>query len=161
MLKKCERCGKEFDARDPKHKTCQQCFRERGYIPEELLLHSYYNSKGNLVEEIFIGVPERLAGIFHYDGLKNTQARYFYNKALQAKEIALRKEFDSARPILNECIPEMKGKLNRGVKGFTQSFANFLTHHLSSVKDERALEAFHKHLKSVLDYLPREKKEER
>ncbi|MFQ6052028.1 MAG: hypothetical protein ACE5K4_10080 [Candidatus Hydrothermarchaeota archaeon] len=157
MLKKCERCGKEFDARDPTHKICQGCFRERnkGYIPEELLIRSYFNDRGNFIEDIFIDIPERLANIFHYDGLKNTQARYFYNKILRAKEIALREGFDSARPILNECVPEIQGKLNRRISGFTESFASFLKHHLSSIKDERTLEAFYKHIKSVLDFLPR------
>ena len=158
MRKKCEKCGKEFEARQPHFKICPDCYfsrRKTGLSPE-LLLKSYYDEEGNLLKEVFIGVPQNLAEIFSKDDLSTKQLRDFHLLILRARNKAFLQGIDVAKPILWECWRNASYQLKRGV--IPQSFAQFLEHHLDlAEKDEKMLDGFCQHLQSILAYFPKEK----
>lgn len=158
MRKTCESCGKEFEARDPRHKTCYDCFRASSSVgrSEIPLLSDYFDEKGNLTKDVFVETPKRIANILQHDRVSMKSVRSFYNKILQARERTRLKDFNSAKPVLYELYSEIDDKLNRNVKGFPRSLAVFLRHHLSlAEKNENMLEGFYKHLRAVISYLPR------
>jgi CRISPR/Cas system CSM-associated protein Csm2 small subunit len=155
MKKRCERCGKEFKASQPHFKYCSNCFS----IPEDkkdfskLLLKAYYDPKGNMLKEIYIDIPKKLADNFAKDKLGTKQLRDFHQKILKARNKALLKGIDVARPILYECQRDIEYQLKRGV--IPHNFAQFMKHHLSlAEKDERSLEGFFQHLDSIVCYFP-------
>jgi CRISPR/Cas system CSM-associated protein Csm2 small subunit len=151
MIRECERCGEEFESRDPKHKTCRDCHFHPDKAVEKLLLEKYYDEKGNLLEEVYLGIPEKLAKIFHFDKLTSTQGRLFYEKILRAKEVTSYRKYEEAMPLLNRCWAEIDDKINREVRGFPASFALFLKHHLSiAKKNEENLKGFCEHFYAVL-----------
>lgn len=156
MFKKCKRCGREFEPAQPKFVLCQDCFRSHQNLPENLLLKSYYDKDGNLLKEVFIGVPETLARVLHYDGLKIKQLRDFYQKILGARTKAFLKGINAARSKLYECQRDGVYQLKRDV--IPKSFSQFLEYHISlAEKGENMLEGFYQHFESVVAYYPREK----
>jgi len=158
MRRKCEKCGKEFEAHKPHFKICPDCYarQKKTSLSSELLLKSYYDEKSNLLKEIFIGIPESLADFFYRDGLATKQLRDFHLVILRARNKALLQGINAARPILWECQRNAAYQLKRGV--IPQSFTQFLEHHLTlAEKDEKMLDGFCQHLQSILAYFPKEK----
>lgn len=167
MHKICERCGNEFRPRDPKFNICQDCHFTPDKAVTGLLLQEYYDTTGAMIcDKIYVEVPQKLAKIFHYDGLTETQVHSIYEKILRAKEISSYKGFTYAKPILSKLYPEIEEKLKREIKKdkkpvFPQSFAIFLKHHLNlALKNEKNLKGFCEHLYSVIAFLPKEKQKE-
>ncbi len=155
MKKRCEKCGKEFEARRPEFEICPHCYssQKRSDISSELLLKSYYNEEGNLLKEVFIGIPEEIAKIFAKDGLATKQLRDFHLKILKSRTKANLKGIRATRPILYECHRDVEYQLKRGIA--PQSFVQFMKHHLAlAEKDEKALEGFYQHLDSIVCYFP-------
>ena len=162
MKRKCEQCQKEFEPVQPHFRLCPDCFSSSWHKKDtlsELLLKSYYDLKNNLVKEVFIGVPESLARVFARSrpSLKSTQLRDFYQKILKARNKALLKDINAARPILYECQRDAAYQVNRGV--IPESFSQFLEHHIAlAEKDEQSLEGFYQHVNSLVCYFPKEQK---
>lgn len=173
-MKKCEICGKDFEPKESYHRKCPECFRSdgpqgknsyahRGSPPsekaepiEKLFLKSYYDQKGDLLEAIFIDIPEKLAAFFSKHGLKTKQLREFFKRASHARNIALLKGIDASRSILNECIPHAKYQTERKI--IPVSFKKFIDHHIPIAKEsEKMLEGFYKHFDSIVCYFPKEK----
>lgn len=159
MKKKCEKCGKEFEARQPHFKYCSNCFSPQKHevnLSTALLLKDYHDSKGNLLREVFIETPEKLAIIFAKDNMATKQLRDFFQKILKARNKALLQGMDKAKPILYECRRDTVYQLKRGV--IPSSFNSFLEHHLSlAEKDEKSLDGFCQHFESIVAYFPKEK----
>lgn len=158
MKKRCEKCGREFEARRPDFKICPRCHssQKRSDVPSELLLKYYYDEDENFLREVFLSIPEDLAKIFAKDGLAAKQLRDFYQVILRARNKALLQGISVARPILFECQRNAAYQLKRGV--IPQSFNHFLKHHLAlAEKDEKSLDGFCQHLESIVAYFPKEK----
>lgn len=159
MKKRCEKCGTEFEALQSFHKYCRKCFSpksDRTDISQDLFLKDYYDQKGNLLKDVFVGVPERLSIIFAKDNLANKQLRDFFQKILRARNKALIKGIDAVRPVLFACKRDAVYQLKRRV--ISQNFCKFLEHHLSlAEKDERMLDGFCQHFESVIAYYPKDK----
>ncbi len=161
MRKKCENCGREFEAIQPHFKVCPDCFsfhKPRRSDISELLLKAYYNEENNLLKEVFIGVPEELARIFAYSKppLATKQLRDFHLVILRARNKALIQGIDIARSILWECRRNVAYHLKRGI--IPRSFKDFLEHHLALAEgNERMLDGFCQHLESIVAYFPKEK----
>lgn len=156
MRKKCEKCSREFEARQSYFKLCPDCFsssQHRTRDISELLLKSYYDQENNLVKEVFISVSEELAKIFYRDELAHKQLYDFKKKILKARNIARLKGIEKARPILLKCIPEGECQFKRGY--IPRSFKEFLEYHIPiAEKDTKALEGFYEHFESIYMYFP-------
>lgn len=160
MKKKCESCGRLFEAKEDFHRKCPECFsgqKPKTYsLPPELLLKSYYDSGGNLLKEVFIGVPEKLAKIFADEGLRAKQLRDFHSLVSKARSKSVLKGIASAKHLLYECQKHSAYQLER--EKIPECFQNFLTHHISiAEKDEKTIEGFYQHLDSIVCYFPKEK----
>lgn len=160
MLKKCEKCGKEFEARQPHFKLCPDCFSSLQYKLtdiSDLLLKSYYEKQEPL-KEVYVGIPQQIANIFANSkpSLGTKQLRDFHHKVLKARTKANLKGIGAAKYILYECQRDIEYQLKREV--IPQSFAQFMKHHLAlAEKDEKSLEGFYQHLDSIVCYFPRKK----
>lgn len=158
MKKKCEKCGKEFEAKEMYFRFCPNCFQASQSVPDlpsELLLKDYYDQDGHPVKEVYIDTPQKIANVFVKSkpqlGLK--QLRDFHRKILKAKTNSILKGIEAARPILYECHRDIEYQLKREV--IPESFAQFMKHHLAlAEKDEKSLEGFFQHLDSILCYFP-------
>jgi len=158
MKKKCEKCGKEFEAYQENFRFCPACFspRKKSTLSPELLIQNYYDKKGNPLKEIYIGIPEELANIFERDGLGTKQLRDFHQRILKARNKAVLKGIEAARQELYECVAHCKYQLQR--EKIPETFAQFIKHHLSMAeRDEKSLEGFYHHFDSVVCYFPRKK----
>ncbi len=158
MKKRCERCGREFEPREPHHRFCPNCLSSpQREVPNitGLLLKAYYDQKGHILKDIYIDCPQKLATIFFNSRppLAIKQLRDVHRKILKAKTKALLKGIDSARSILYECQRDLEYQLKRNV--IPESFVQFMKHHLAlAEKDEKSLEGFFKHLDSMVCYFP-------
>ena len=164
MQKKCEKCGKMFEAKQEYYKVCYECNiakqskNERGEksLLSDLLLKSYFYEKGNLVKEIFLDIPDKIAKKLYQDhpSLKMKQLRDFYSIISNARTSALLKGIDSVRSILWQCATKLEYQLKREI--IPQSFVDFMRHHLKlAEKDEKHLDAFYQHLDSIVCYFPK------
>lgn len=157
MRKKCEKCGKEFEARQPHFRQCPDCFSPPHQDTDisKLLLKSYYDLNGNPLREIYIDTPKKLAELFadSRPALGTKQLRDFHQAILKARKRAMLKGMGVARPLLYECQRDLEYQLKRRV--IPQNFAQFMKHHLAiAEKDEKSLEGFYQHLDSVVCYFP-------
>ncbi|MDD5007503.1 MAG: type III-A CRISPR-associated protein Csm2 [Syntrophorhabdaceae bacterium] len=169
MKKKCERCGREFEARESFHRFCPGCFQPQGQstggpprqaatVPQELLLASYYDGEANPLKQVYIGVPERLALLFAKDSppLGTKQLRDFLQVILKARNKMLLSGIEAARPILYKCQADLEYQLKRGV--IPSSFGQFMKHHLTMAeRNGNALEGFYRHFDAVVCYFPAKK----
>lgn len=161
MRKKCENCRKEFEARQPHYRLCPDCFsssKDREINISELLLKSYYDQQGELLKEVYIGIPKKLALIFadSKPPLGSKQLRDFHSRILKARTKTNLKGINAARRILYECQRDVEYQLNRGI--IPHTFAQFMEHHLIlAEKDEKSLEGFYQHLDSIVCYFPSKK----
>jgi len=159
--KKCEKCGKFFEAKQEFLRICPQCFsdsaRRAFQLPPELLLKTYYDSEGNLLKEVFMGPPEEISKILARDDLAVKQLRDFHLLIARARNKAILKDINVARPLLYECQRNVEYQLKRKV--IPQSFGHFMKHHLAiAEKDEKNLEGFFQHLESVVAFYPTKEK---
>jgi len=160
MRKKCEKCGNFFDARESFHRLCPSCFSQNKLSGthiniSELLLDSYYDKDSHLLKAVFIDIPLKLANIFSNDKppLGTKQLRDFLGLILKARNKALFKGIDAARPILYKCQADLEYQLKRKV--IPDSFSRFMKHHISlAEKNEKLLDGFYQHLDSVVCYFP-------
>ena len=158
MKKKCERCGREFEPREPHHRFCPSCLSSaQREVPNitGLLLKTYYDQKGNILKDVYIDIPQRLANIFFNSrpSLAIKQLRDVHHKISDAKTKAILKGIDDARAILFKCQTDLEYQLKRNV--IPESFVQFMKHHLSlAEKDEKSLEGFFQHLDSIVCYFP-------
>lgn len=165
MKKKCEKCGKDFEATMSYYKVCNNCHMPQDKsVPESsinnLLLQSYHDASGNLIKEIFIDTPSQLAKIFANDkpNLASKQLREFYNIILRARNKSILKGVNVIMPILWECQRDAEYQLKRNV--IPRSFYKFLEHHIRIAgKDEKTLDGFCQHIQSIIAYYPKEKGE--
>jgi len=163
MRKKCLKCGKDFEARESYHKLCPDCHKGGKAFTEEnvfssLLLPAYYDTMGNLVKEVFLDTPKKLAAKFAEDAppLGTKQLRDFLNIILKARNKAIMKGIESARPTLYRCEADLEYQEKRKV--IPKSFADFMRYHLAkAAEDDRALEGFYQHLDSIVCYFPTKK----
>lgn len=160
MQKKCQKCGRIFEAKQEFFKECPECYKpskqKEQIFSSELLLENYYDSNGNILKEVIIGKPEKIANIFARDKLTVNQLRDFHSIISNARNKAILKDINHARQILWECQKNIDYQLKRGV--IPASFAQFMKHHLSiGEKDEKSLEGFYQHLDSIVCYFPKTK----
>lgn len=163
MRKKCEKCGKEFEARQPHFKLCPNCFSSSQKITtdiSDLLLKTYYDQQGELLKEVYIGIPQQLANIFANSkpSLGAKQLRDFHRRILKSRTKSHLKGITHAKCILYECQRDIEYQLKRRV--IPQSFGVFMKYHLALAEaDEKSLEGFYQHLDSIVCYFPvKEKK---
>jgi CRISPR/Cas system CSM-associated protein Csm2 small subunit len=158
MKKRCERCGREFEPREPHFRFCPNCFSSpKGETSDlsGLLLKRYYDQEGHPLKEVYIDVPQKLANLFFNSRpqLAIKQLRDVHRKILKAKTKAILKGIDPTRFILYECQRDLEYQLKRNV--IPESFAQFMKHHLAlAEKDEKSLEGFFKHLDAIVCYFP-------
>lgn len=159
--RKCEICGKAFIPKQVHHKTCYHCFSSSGIkiitacLPAELLLTTYYKGD-SLLKEIFIDIPKKLSNIFvnSRPPLASKQLRDFYQAIYRARNTALLKGIEVARPLLYACQRDVEYQLKRDV--IPESFCQFMKHHLKiAEKDEKTLSGFCEHLQSIIAYFPK------
>jgi len=161
MQKRCEMCGKMFEAKQEHFKICFECYRktqskskEKTSLPQDLLLKTYFDENGNLLKDIFIELPAKIAELLSRDGLKIKQLRDFYSIISGARTKALLKGIEIARPLLWQCVSKLEYQLKREI--IPQSFADFMKHHIElAQKDEKSLDAFYQHLDSIVCYFPK------
>lgn len=156
---RCKGCGKMFIPSKPYFKTCYSCYLKQpkqAPLSSDLLLQNYYDDNGNLVKEVFIGIPQRIADILAKDGLGTKQLRDFHALISRARNKSMLKGIDYVRPVLWECQKNAAYQAKRDI--ICQSFVRFLEHHLSiAEKSEENLEGFYQHFDSVVCYFPKEK----
>src|SRR3989304_7383919 len=125
MEKKCEKCNKQFEARQPRHRLCPNCFFPTKRGIEDSLVSNYYDDQGNLLKKVIIDIPQNLANIFEKDGLSIKQLRDFHAKILKARnKAALQKNMSVVKPILYKCQADVTYQLKR--KAIPQGFAEFM-----------------------------------
>lgn len=61
------------------------------------LLEAYYDKDGNMIKEIFIGIPQKVAEIFFRQGLAIKQLRDFHGAIAKARAKAMLKGIEAAR----------------------------------------------------------------
>lgn len=156
MRKKCEKCGKEFEAQQPHFKLCPNCFSSSRRIDiSALLLKSYYDRQGEPLKDVYIDIPQQLANIFASSkpSLGTKQLRDFHRRILKSRTKANLRGINSVKYILYECQRDIEYQLKRRV--IPRSFALFMKHHLALAEaDEKALEGFYQHLDSIVCYFP-------
>jgi CRISPR/Cas system CSM-associated protein Csm2 small subunit len=158
MKKKCERCGNEFEAREPHHRYCRNCIPSaQGEAPNlsGLLLKGYYDQKGQPLREIYLDVPQKLANAFFNSrpSLAIKQLRDVHRQISKAKTKAMLRGIDTARSLLYECQRDLEYQLKRNV--IPESFIQFMKHHIAlAEKNEKSLEGFFKHFDSIVCYYP-------
>ena len=148
MGKKCRKCGQIFD-----DSLCSRCAQYMRLEIKDLLLEDYYDNKGDLVKDVFIGVPEKLANFFasKHPKLSSKQLRDVHLQILKARNIAMLKGFNRARPILWECSNHIRYQAGRGL--VSREFEFFVKHHIDlAEKSEKMLEGFYKHIDAVVCY---------
>jgi len=124
-------------------------------LPVRLLLKTYYDSNGNLLKEVFIGVPEELAVVFAREKLTTKQLRDFFQTVLRARNTVRVYGIERARPILYKCKPHLVYQKKR--EKIPQSFLKFMEHHLElAEKDKKSLDGFYQHLDSIVCYFPKQ-----
>jgi len=163
MKKRCERCGKEFEATLPGHRLCPNCFSSwrkdppsREPLSAQMLLTAYHDKEGNALKEVFVGVPEKLASIFDRDGLAIKQLRDFHRRIAKARNVSVLKGIGPARPLLYECLAHTEYQLKR--EKIPGTFAQFVRHHVAlAEKDEKSIEGFFQHIDSVVCYFPKQR----
>jgi CRISPR/Cas system CSM-associated protein Csm2 small subunit len=158
MIKRCERCGREFEPKEPQFRFCSNCFsktRSETSDLSNLLLNAYYNPGGHPVKEVYIDVPQKLANLFFNSKpqLAIKQLRDVHRKILKAKTKALLHGIDPARSVLYECQRDLEYQFKRNI--IPECFIQFMKHHLTlAEKDEKSLEGFFQHLDSIVCYFP-------
>jgi len=161
MKKRCERCGREFEPREPHFRFCQNCFSSpqgETFNVSGLLLKTYFYGKGYILKDIYIDYPQKLANIFFNSRptLAIKQLRDVHRKILNAKTKAMLKGIDHAKPILYQCQTDLEYQLKRNI--IPDCFVQFMKHHLAlAEKDEKSLDGFFKHLDSIVCYFPTKK----
>jgi CRISPR/Cas system CSM-associated protein Csm2 small subunit len=156
MRKKCEKCGKEFEPRQPHFRMCPNCYspQKKFTLSSSLLLKAYFDSEGNFLKEVFIGTPEIIADILAKDNLAIKQLRDFHQIILKARNKALLHGINTARSILYGCRRDIGYQLKRNV--IPQSFSQFMEYHLElAEKNEEMLDGFLQHLESIVAYYPK------
>jgi CRISPR/Cas system CSM-associated protein Csm2 small subunit len=158
MKRRCEKCGKEFEAKEPHFRLCPNCFsspQSEASNLSGLLLKGYHDNKGHPLKEVYLDVPQKLANIFFNSKppLAIKQLRDIHRKILKAKTKALLKGIEPTRSILYECQKDIEYQRKRNI--IPESFSQFIKHHLAlAEKDEKSLEGFFQHLDSVVCYFP-------
>jgi len=157
MGKKCKICGQPFEPLQEHFELCPKCFRARGNKDstfKNLLLKTYFDENGNILEEIYIDIPQNIANIFKKENLTIKQLRDFFQIVSRARIYGMIK-IERAREILYQCRTKLEYQKSRGK--ITNSFYEFMKHHLEiACKDKEHLEAFYQHFDSIVCYFPRE-----
>jgi CRISPR/Cas system CSM-associated protein Csm2 small subunit len=172
-IKKCEKCGAQFEAREERHRTCPKCHREwmnagggggsataprfapapAQKMPSELLLKQYYDGEGNVLKEVFIGPPQKIATMLEAGGLSVVQLRNFFAMIGRAKNTAMLKGFKVSLKTLYQCNSQIEYQLKRDK--IKSDFADFMRHHLELAQQSKEnLEGFYDHLDSIVSYFP-------
>src|SRR4030042_1629875 len=120
MKKRCERCGREFEPREPHFRFCPNWFSSPQSEASNItgfLLKTYYDQKGHILKDIYIDCPQKLANIFFNSRppLAIKQLRDVHRKILKAKTKALLKGIDPARSILYECQRDLEYQLKKNI----------------------------------------------
>lgn len=137
---------------------CFNCAKQvrQATLDQNLLLQSYFDEAGNLLKEVFIDVPQKIAVDFYNQGLKIKQLRDFHSRIAFANKKSLLKGIDAARSLLWECRTHLEYQLKRNV--IPESFAEFVRNHIElAEKNEKNLEGFYEHLNSIVCFFPKER----
>ena len=161
MMKKCEKCGKTFEAKDPSFRTCYAC-HQVGQSTQSisntsikpLLLDSYYDVNKQYKKEVFIDIPKRIAELF-YEQIKVNQLRDFHQKILIIRNTAMRKGFEYAKTLLWKLPAEAEYQRKRTY--VSQNFVEFINHHVRlAEQNESNLEGFFQHMDCIVSFFPKQ-----
>jgi hypothetical protein len=160
----CEKCKKPFEAKKDYYRTCFKCSQaSQGNVIyldniNALLLKSYHDADGDLLREVFIGPPQKLADVFNQGKprLSTKQLGEYFMKVQRAYKQAINdRDMGIARSMLWDIQPDLENQLKRGI--IPVSFATFIKHHLAlAEKSVNDLEGFYKHIYSIIRYYPKQ-----
>jgi CRISPR-associated protein Csm2 len=162
---KCERCGRPFTPKDPRHRLCPECFAKgqsessssasrgmRGPLPPGY--PDYFDEDGVLRTEYVTTLAESIAKELGYSRPRMTmhQLRAFYNHVKRLENAVNNKrpfaevvpEISKLKPIASE--RESKEKI-------PESFKEFIDRNVDKSKDEKSfLNGFVEHFQAVVAY---------
>jgi CRISPR/Cas system CSM-associated protein Csm2 small subunit len=163
MIKICESCGKEFEAKEDFHKRCLDCHRSRPpsrkgrtpppqAVPAECTFTTFYGEDGQPKREIFIESAEKMARILEAEGMKISQIRTLYNMlktALSGLRTYPEASFGEARTTFYKFVRHVGYQHRRGL--VPDVFLKFVKDHVDvATKDENEFAGFVEYLHSIL-----------
>lgn len=159
MTKKCKKCGKDFEQKNPKHDACSICFREnptgdaaKGSLRSNYLEKGYFNENGKLREEIFKSEAKNVAEVLASQKMTPTSLRAFYNKVKAIENnYKVSKDFESIKPKLFAFERDATYQVSRGV--VSEEFRKFIIKNAEiAQKGPDEFKGFIEHFLSVLAY---------
>ena len=164
MIKTCEVCGEEFEARKASHRKCQICFRggtqsERAKtgpppqtVPTECTFTTFYNEDGNLKREIFLESAERMTEIVESSRMTVSQIRNLFHMLKSASNVLKadpKADFGATRQTFYEFVRQVEYQHNRG--HIPEVFVKFVRDHVDvATKEPREFNGFVEYLTSIL-----------
>ena len=174
MIKKCEKCGREFEAMAAHHRLCPNCFRggasgSRSSAPPArpdtrtkfsfgpgYLAQGYFEKKEEklyLRSEILDSLAIDVAKVLGSKEMKSHQLRRFFNKArgIEAK-LERENDFEAIKAEIYGFKRDVAYQVGRGVVPI--EFQQFIERNVElAVQDKRSFkQGFLQHFESVLAY---------
>lgn len=163
--RKCESCGKPFVPKDPRYRTCYECFqRDRNPVSEgRNALHprefpsaypDYFDADGILKCDYVTALAERIAECLGRESpaLNMHQLRAFYGQ-VKRQQAALRsgRSFNQIYPEICKLKAFARDRAEK--KKIPHYFEQFLSKNVDHAKDQKAfLEGFVEHFQAVVAY---------
>ncbi len=128
-------------------------------LPQGYLKDGYYDENGNILEEVIISWPQKLAKIFHESipQLKTTQLRRFFSEVRrQETRLTSGIPFASVRTEIQKLDSYAETALKR--KNAPVPFRLFIGQNIRfAAKDEKSFKAFVTHFECIVGYYPETK----
>lgn len=164
MKKTCSECGQEFIPKEQHHKVCGNCNRKRydsnaGFdrpaakLPEDYLINSYFDGKGQLRAGIFKEEARVVANVLASLRMTPTSLRAFYNKlkAIENQYRISNNNFDLIKPKLYAFERDVAYQVSRGV--VSEEFRKFINKNAElACQGPKEFKGFVEHFLSVLAY---------
>jgi len=128
-------------------------------LPQGYLKNGYFDSSGNILEDVIIQWPQDLAKAFHESRpqLKTTQLRKFFAE-VRRQEVRLASgiPFATVRTEIQKLDSHTQNALKKNNVPFL--FRNFMEQNIKlAAKDEKSFSAFKTHFECIVGYYPETK----
>lgn len=186
--RKCEECGKPFEPRDPKHRTCYDCFKRsrdsgsrygaprsnfedpQGHFDQyldDLKAKGYFNDKGYLRTELLVEDAEWVAKQMVAAKVTMGQLRKFFTMARgMQNRLSIQNDFDALIPEIasfHKHAIAVVGRADKDKKSYMKSLREFIDINSSIARQDQKnfLKGFIPHFESVIAYFTFHNNEEK
>jgi len=155
----CKNCGKLFTPKQPSHTICYECYKKDGTQEIDLspnyLTNAYFDTKGNLFEELVTTSAEDIAEKLGKAKPQMTkhQLRRFYNhvKSLDRK-LDLTNDYQTINTELKMLISYASNAACKSSPSIPRIFEKFIRKNLEMVKDAKTFRGFIEHFQAVVGF---------